>query len=133
MTKLLMIDDNPIEHTIAKALFKHYGFFEGSHHIFDGKAAIEYVEKILHTGVELPDIILLDLNMPKFNGWDFLEHFQKLSTAFTKQINLYILSSSVCPKDHELPILYPFIKSFLVKPLSLKILEQINQQSAGPD
>ncbi|WP_183558336.1 response regulator [Mucilaginibacter sp. SP1R1] len=129
MTKLLMIDDNPMEHTIARAIFKHHGFFEDSQHLNDCRAAKEYVEKHLQTVAELPDVILLDLNMDGFNGWDFLEYFHALQPILPKPISLYIFSSSISPTDHKLSVRYPFVKSFLIKPLSLQILEQISYQA----
>jgi CheY-like chemotaxis protein len=124
-----MIDDNPMEHLIAKALFKHYHLFENSVHIYDCKSAIDYVEKNLQLGASLPDIIFLDLNMPGFNGWDFLEYFPDLQKKLPKQIEVHIFSSSVNKDDCQLPVNYPFVKSYLLKPLNANMLKQFNGAS----
>jgi CheY-like chemotaxis protein len=123
-----MIDDNPLEHSIAKALFKHYGLFENSQHILDGETAMNLVEKNLQTGEQLPEVILLDLNMPHFSGWDFLKYFQHTKKGLRENIQIYILSSSVNPDDHEQAKAYSFVKSVFTKPLNLKKLRMIGQQ-----
>src|SRR5262249_43823969 len=53
------------------------------------------------TGVEMPTALFLDINMPTWTGWDFLENFEKLDENIQKQIKIYMLSSSIDPKDRE--------------------------------
>lgn len=49
----------------------------------------------------LPDIILLDLDMPLMNGLGFLDAFDKLRCANKGQVAVVVLTSSVSEKDQE--------------------------------
>jgi len=71
---------------------------------------------------QLPDIILLDLNMPILDGWGFLEHFEKLYSSLTKPVKVYIASSSIDEKDIIRSRNYSSVKGFISKPLSPKDL-----------
>ncbi len=63
--------------------------------------------------------------MPILNGWNFLERFDKFSDHIKKQLTIYILSSSVDWSDKEKAQANPYVKDYLVKPLSREILGNI--------
>jgi PAS domain S-box-containing protein len=69
----------------------------------------------------LPDAIFLDINMPVMNGWDFLDNM------VSKKINLmvYMLTSSIDPKDQEKAMAYSAVKDFISKPLKEERLRKI--------
>ena len=73
------------------------------------------------TGI-LPDIIFLDLNMPGYSGWDFLYDFERLHKKIQKSVDVYIISSSVDPKDKSLTDKYDFVKTFVSKPIKTETL-----------
>ncbi|MBI1305865.1 MAG: response regulator [Bacteroidetes bacterium] len=72
-----------------------------------------------------PKIIFLDINMPKLNGWDFLEIYQ---TKY--QIPVYMLSSSINVKDKEKSETYPVVKGFICKPLVVEKLREILRENS---
>lgn len=76
------------------------------------------------------NIILLNLNMPLMNGWDFLEAFTQLKSP----IPIYILTSSDSYKDRDRAKNYSPVKAYFLKPLSrkdiLKIADEINVTQA---
>ena len=61
-----------------------------------------------------PDIILLDLNMPILDGWQFLDEFKQ----FNSTAQVYIMSSSNYPEDIQNASNYPLVKGYIVKPLT---------------
>ncbi len=69
----------------------------------------------------LPDAIFLDINMPVMNGWDFLDNM------LSKKLNLmvYMLTSSIDPKDEEKALAYSAVKDFISKPLKEERLRKI--------
>jgi len=73
----------------------------------------------------LPDIILLDIYMPQFNGWEFLEKVQDLYPTLVKPLKIYILSSSINPADITYSRQYSCVKSFLFKPITRKYLNTL--------
>jgi response regulator of citrate/malate metabolism len=70
-----------------------------------------------------PTLILLDINMPKTNGWDFLNGFQKLSDEIKENVAIVMLTTSVNPNDKLKAEKYKVVKDFLIKPLTTHILE----------
>lgn len=91
---VFVVDDDIIFHFIIKKLLLNNDinviptFFE------NGMEAIEGLKRKLNTGENQPDLILLDINMPILDGWQFLEEFKILKKLIEKQIVIYIISSS---------------------------------------
>ncbi|MGF7039418.1 hypothetical protein [Mucilaginibacter lappiensis] len=100
-----MINDNSLEYTIAKTLFKYYGIFENSNKMLP-------VEKSPQKGEELPDIKLHDLRAPGLNGSDFTKYFQPEKKRPLKPVPIDRPWSSVNPDHQALIKHYPFLKSF---------------------
>lgn len=66
--------------------------------IKDGKEAIDFLEKKeKYQNAERPDLILLDINLPKKNGFEVLEHIK--SQKNLKQIPVIMLTTSSSEKD----------------------------------
>lgn len=62
-------------------------------------------------------VLLLDINMPVMSGWEFLERFDNMKAEVKKLFKIYILSSSVDPRDKQRSYANKNVKGFLVKPL----------------
>ena len=94
---VFVVDDDIIFHFIIKKLLLNNNinvvptFFE------NGMEAIEGLKRKLDAGENQPDLILLDINMPILDGWQFLEEFKVLKKLLNKEIVIYIISSS----DHQ--------------------------------
>jgi CheY-like chemotaxis protein len=81
----------------------------------DGLQAIDYLKTCNEENNPIPDIIFLDINMPRMNGWDFLEVYEKLPPDFREAIVLIMLTTSLNPDDREKASKSPFIKGFKEK------------------
>jgi len=66
----------------------------------------------------LPDLILLDLDFPALNGWEFLEGFGELQTFLPKKIPIYLVSSSILKADQQKAEEFPAVKGFITKPIT---------------
>lgn len=80
--------------------------------------AMSYLQQHRGSPELLPDIILLDLNMPEMSGWDFLEAFEDMLPSLQKEIRVHILSSSQDEKDVERSKHFVSVHGYLVKPLT---------------
>ncbi len=86
----------------------------------NGKEALDALTRLISNGGKLPDVILLDLNMPILDGWQFLDEFIKVPVP--KKITVYIVSSSVDPKDVLRAKSYSIVNNYIIKPISMKKL-----------
>jgi CheY-like chemotaxis protein len=75
----------------------------------------------------IPDLIILDINMPVMNGWDFLEDFHDSMIFMTEQIGVVMLTSSIATEDYRKSLQFPAVIAYLTKPLDLSKLEDIIQ------
>jgi CheY-like chemotaxis protein len=125
MVKVFIIDDNPLEHIIVDKMLVKYTYPLETVHSVDARLAIKLLQENKQNAVELPDLILLDLNMPKFSGWDFLESFSTLEHSLIKHVDIFILTSSLNKHDINRSAKYPCVKSYFVKPITQKIIQDI--------
>jgi len=125
MCKIVLIDDNPIDHYIMRTMLYNNEACKQATYTFDGSMIIEYVEENIADAKRLPDVIFLDLTMPDFSGWEFLEKFERLKDRLKKHIQLYVMSSSVRESDKERSTKYECVSSFISKPLSKQMLNNI--------
>ncbi|MGZ3750621.1 MAG: response regulator [Mucilaginibacter sp.] len=125
MKKLIFIDDSPLDHFILKRILNKYQLAYEVNCTASGEEVIEYLEHHKKDRNSLPDIILLDLYMPEFDGWKFLDKVQHIFPALAKPLSIYILSSSINPQDIQLAKQYACVKSFVFKPITKEVLEKL--------
>ena len=125
MSKVFIIDDDPINHRIAQIMIEKYQVFNEYISYTEAEVALTFLKENLKNAADLPDVILLDLNMPVVDGWDFLEVFESLQKELVKVIHIFIVTSSVDEKDKIRSQVYSSVKGFISKPLSPDIIRSI--------
>lgn len=117
--KIYLIDDNTIDLLISRKLLLKY---DADLTINEFSKAREAVTALQNEPENVPDIILLDLNMPGMNGWEFLEAIK----SFDRQPDtVYILTSSLDERDRTMAAQYPIVKGYITKPLNTPSIVQI--------
>jgi len=124
--RVLLVEDDPITTLICDCIIKTNGFAEELKSCVNGKFAIDYLKDVVEQHKASPDIILLDINMPVMNGWDFLEEFHAIEKCFDHLPRIFILSSSIDPADFKKAESFPTVDTFISKPLTNDFLNQIN-------
>jgi response regulator of citrate/malate metabolism len=123
INKILLLDDDPIVNVINEQLFRKYNAAKQYIICRASKEAIDYIEQ----SPTLPEIIIIDLNIPLVNGFSFLDRFHSRFEQADK-LAVYILTSSINPDDFNKAMSYPFVKDYLKKPLTrdtiIKIIEE---------
>jgi CheY-like chemotaxis protein len=117
MTKIFLIDDDPVFVFLLSKIISSTGEDTQSSHFNDGQQAIDHLQTISDNPDLLPDVIFLDLSMPVMDGWEFLDEYTLLATHLKKKIDLYIVSSSISPDDFQRSKSYSDVHDFLIKPV----------------
>jgi CheY-like chemotaxis protein len=118
-----IIDDDVIYQTIINKLIKKSGVFSTHSSFMNGKEAITTLDNTLKNNNEfIPDIILLDINMPVMDGWEFMDEIKKIKSKFNKKIIIYIVSSSIALEDRNKSKTFTDIIGYIPKPISVEDL-----------
>ncbi len=80
--------------------------------------ALKFLKKNAKLPDLLPDLLLVDINMPVIDGWMFLEEFHLFQDKIAKQIDIYMVSSSIDFNDIERAKQNKNILEYLTKPIS---------------
>lgn len=135
LQKVICVDDDPIALLLSKLVLSKANFTAQIITAVNGEEAMRYLEKPEtieeNSKSEQPLLILLDLNMPVMDGWEFLEQFStKLYTQYATT-KIILLSSSIDPNDIQKSKTFSMVLDFLPKPLTNEMLtlisERINQ------
>ncbi len=107
---ILLIDDDPINNIVNNKLLHK---FDSSLRIIEFLSARNALKHLQNQENKLPDIILLDINMPEMNGWEFLKAYEPLGLA----CKLFLLTSSIAHEDIQKAKEFKVVQGFLTKPL----------------
>jgi len=95
----------------------------------DGQEAYQYIIENVENASALPDIILLDINMPNMNAWEFLDAYAEMKPSLQKNITIYVISSSLSESDIQRAKKIENVKEYYVKPVTteqyLKMLDAV--------
>lgn len=115
-----VIDDDIIYQTIINKLIQKSGVFSTHSSFMNGKEAMTSLNKTLEENdSHLPDIILLDINMPVMDGWEFMEEIKKIKSKIKKHILIYIVSSSIAIEDKDKSKTFTDIMGYIPKPITV--------------
>ena len=126
LNKVLCIDDDPITLMLCKKVIERINYTKEINTALNGEEAINYFNEIKDNELTPPDLVLIDLNMPIMNGWEFLDCYLDLKYNLVyKDTKFIILSSTIDPNDIEKSKNYPMVVDFISKPITTDILLQI--------
>ncbi len=114
----MIIDDDDITIFLTTRILQQFNKGFEIEAFKDGKQAIQH---FLSEGFDQNCIILLDINMPLYNGWDFLNDIEKNHL----QMRIFMFSSSIDSRDQEKSKAYPFVLDYISKPLNAQKIENI--------
>lgn len=116
--RFIAIDDDPVNNLICKLTIEMVATKPEVVTFTEGTRCLEYIQSTYTANNDRTDtILLLDLNMPVMSGWEFLELFDHLADEVKKVFKIYILSSSVDPRDKQRSYANKNVSAFMVKPL----------------
>jgi len=118
-----IIDDDEIYTYAVKKIIAITEIASKTIFFANGQMALDFFRDNLTHAENLPDLVLLDINMPVLDGWQFMDEFCKL--LISKKISIYIVSSSIDEADFKRSCCYRQITDFIVKPITANKLREI--------
>ena len=115
---VLLIDDDPDTNLIVSHWIKKENLASHLGTALNGEEALDYLKKN-----PPPDFILLDINMPRMNGWEFLEEYKKLPYEKQSSTTVIVITVSENPDDKNKATEHGL--SFTNKPLTAQKLKEI--------
>jgi CheY-like chemotaxis protein len=103
--------------------------FSASSSFKNGKEAVSALHKIIENTELIPDIILLDINMPVMDGWEFMEEIKTIKSQIDKKIIIYIVSSSIAVEDKNKSKEFKDVFAFISKPVNVQDIMVIAENS----
>ena len=119
---VLLIDDNEDDNFYHKIILHESGI---ARHVEIAETAYEALDFLKKTQI-LPELIFLDINMPRMNGWEFLDRYRKLEFDKGHQRSVIImLTTSLNPADEKKAASIEEVSSFESKPLTHEMIQKI--------
>lgn len=129
MLDLVMnVDDDSMVQMISEIIMSDESFCNKIVKLEDGRMALDYFEeqsKLPEEKQLIPELVFLDINMPIFNGWDFLTQYDKNYKKFHDRTKIIVLTSALDPETEIKAEEHPLIFKYITKPLEHKHIEQL--------
>ena len=125
---IFLIDDDALVNFLNQEIIKDSHPDKQVRSFESATEALEVIKEMLNTSdSKLPQLILLDINMPVMDGWEFLDIFDQLPENKTKDCKIIMHTSSIDPRDIEKAKTYKAVVDYMTKPLNLQSLSKIFQ------
>lgn len=112
-----IVDDDPIYRFTTLRSIERQQLATKVLEFNSGSEAIQFLTGKSTDPATLPDVILLDINMPLVDGWMFLEQFEQMKPSLSKDITIYMVSSSIDQRDIQRAKANSNVKDYLIKPI----------------
>jgi two-component system, chemotaxis family, chemotaxis protein CheY len=126
---IALVDDDKIFQFTAFKTIKATAITDSILQFESGEEALQFLRQHLTDPNSLPDYIFLDINMPYIDGWMFLDDYDALKSGLSKPISIYMVSSSIDPRDVDRARNHANVKDYVVKPVTrekfIEILKQV--------
>ena len=118
INSIMVVDDGEADQYITKRVIESFDSNIDLVQAHNGKQALE----VLNSGLHEPDVILLDINMPVMNGFEFLDEYSLRDSPCSVVV---MMTSSSQEGDIQRSMRYSCVKKYIVKPLDTTDLEEL--------
>ncbi|SRR5579871_4818990 len=127
LNSVLLIDDDEPTTFMYKLVLEESGCTKQIHVAQGGAEALNFLNlSDDHVNDKnYPDLIFLDINMPRMDGWEFLEQYKELNNGKKKPTIIIMLSTSLNPDDETRALNIAEVAAFKHKPLTAGTVREI--------
>jgi CheY-like chemotaxis protein len=130
---VLLIDDDEPTNYLSELVISASRCTKKIEIATSGEMALQYLTSAVEnepgeTGYPKPDLILLDINMPAMNGWEFMEKYGSIDVEQKANVVIIMLTTSLNPDDRWKSGNIPHISGFENKPLTQEKLSRILEE-----
>ncbi|MFM6984189.1 MAG: response regulator [Chitinophagaceae bacterium] len=125
---ILLVDDDEATNFLNERIIRMSSFANNIVKANNGIQALEFLKLKINNKHPQPEFILLDINMPAMNGWEFMEAYSQLDESQKAQIIIVMLSTSLNPDDEKRAREIKEINDFRSKPLTMKMFTELVQE-----
>lgn len=122
---ILLLDDNPATNFIHK---KFISKVDCAEKILDFQSGINALEYLKSESASAPELMLVDINMPIMDAWEFLTEFKDIKNPKLKDTKVVLLSTSMSETDKEKAQQIGIINGMRLKPLTVKTVHEIMEE-----
>jgi two-component system chemotaxis response regulator CheY len=127
---IAIVDDDKIFQLTASKNIKSISVTDRVLQFENGEDALQFINSNLSNPTLLPDYIFLDINMPFIDGWMFLEDYEKIKSKLGKPMKIYMVSSSIDPRDIARAKNNNNVSDYVVKPVSREKFAELLETAA---
>ena len=117
--RFIIVDNDPVNNLLCGLAIKDAVVDADILDFTDPLKAFDYMSAENESDNSM-NILLLDINMPIWSGWDFVDHFDKLGDKIKKRFKIYMLSSSIDNNDKLRAAENKNVADYIEKPLTEK-------------
>jgi CheY-like chemotaxis protein len=117
-----VVEDDLITAKITEVHLQQHAAFRQVQRYPNGQPALEALQQ---ASAQQAHLILLDLNMPVMDGWEFLDALAR--QAWQQHLRVCVLTSSIQPDDLTKAKAYAEVKGYFSKPVSANLLNELVQ------
>lgn len=121
LKEVLLVDDSDADNYLHTRVLKQTGLVEHVRVARDGHEAMVY----LQAAHPLPDLVFLDINMPRMNGWELLDALSEFPEERRDFPVIVMLTTSIRPEDRARADASPLVADFVDKPLTVELVRQV--------
>lgn len=123
ISSILLVDDDSTTNFYNSIVLKQANIAKKITNLDSGSKVLKF---LVENNSQLPDIMLLDINMPLMNGWEVLDEINKLDNQQDfDNLQIIMLSASANPDDVEQSKKYSKVQGYITKPLTISKLNEV--------
>jgi two-component system chemotaxis response regulator CheY len=127
---IALVDDDKVFQLTASRTIKAANLTDRILQFENGEEALSFLKENAANIETLPDYIFLDINMPFVDGWMFLDDYAELKHNLRKEIRIYMVSSSIDPRDIDRAKRNENVREYVIKPVTREKFAELLTRAA---